>query len=296
MKPLPIILLSVALSTLSAGVLFVIMDPTEVEGQVIIDEPSSPDLEEVYARLSAQEEMIQSLSAKLELRSPQRSGSARNADLESVVRNVLEKERALAAAESATTSPDHFNVTRAHDQFLRLQLAGASGSEIAAFWNEIRARGSVEEVLTAFEEYALSNPNDIDAQIELGNAYLERLQDATTGPEMGKWAMKADGAFDSALELDETNWDARFSKAVSLSFWPPIFGKQGEAITQFETLLDQQSRLAPANDHAQTYVFLGNLYQQQGDVEKAMQIWKDGSMAFPDNAELADKFDNSTSN
>jgi len=296
MKPLTTILLSVLFSAVAAGALVVVMDPAEVEGQVVQPPMESPDLEQFDRRLAAQEELLRDLSVKLELRAPKSSDSSRTEDLESVVRRVLAKERALAEAESVTTSAERFNVTRAHDQFLRLQQAGASDQEFAEFWNEIRTRGSLDELLTAFEEYALTNPNDIEAQIELGNAYLVRLEDATTGPEMGQWAMKADGAFDKALELDETNWEARFSKAVSLSFWPPIFGKQGEAISQFETLLQQQAKVAPDSDHAQTYIFLGNLYQQQGDPEKAMEIWAQGNAAFPESSALSKKLDAATEN
>ena len=216
MKPLTTILLSVLFSAIAAGAMIMVMEPAEVEGQVVEHPVESPNLEQFNQRLAAQEDLLRVLSVKLELRTPKSSDSARTEDLETVVRRVLAKERALAAAESVTTSAERFNVTRAHDQFLRLQLAGASEQELAEFWNEVRVRGSVEELLTAFEEYSLSNPNDIEAQIELGNAYLVRLEDATTGPEMGQWAMKADGAFNKALELDETNWEARFSKAVSL--------------------------------------------------------------------------------
>lgn len=296
MKPLTTILISVVLSLASAAVLVLAMNPTEVEGQVVAEPSEHSGHEELIERLEAQERLIRDLSVKVELGTPQAAQSARTEDLESVVRRVLEKERALAAADSVTTSAERFNVTRAHDQFLRLKQAGASDAEIAAFWDDVRKRGSVEEVLTAFEEHALANPNDIEAQIELGNAYLARLEDATTGPEMGAWAMKADGAFNSALELDESNWEARFSKAVSLSFWPPIFGKQGEAIDQFEILLEKQKSAAPNSNHAQTYKYLGNLYQQQGDSEKAKAIWQEGYAAFPDDEALAEKFKPDSSN
>ena len=53
-------------------------------------------------------------------------------------------------------------------------------------------------------------------------------------------ANKADQAFDAALAVDEKHWDARFTKATALSFWPPIFGKQAESVRQFEILIDQQ--------------------------------------------------------
>ncbi len=100
--------------------------------------------------------------------------------------------------------------------------------------------------------------------------------------------MKADEAFDAALARDDHHWDARFSKAVSPSFWPPLFGKQAEAIEHFETLMGQQEALPQQGPkHAQTYLLLGNLYQQQGNNDKALATWNDGTQLFPDNHELA---------
>ena len=60
--------------------------------------------------------------------------------------------------------------------------------------------------------------------------------------------------------------------------------------------MHQQSKVAPDSDHAQTYIFLGNLYQQQGDAEKAMKIWSEGSAAFPESSALAKKLAASTQN
>jgi tetratricopeptide (TPR) repeat protein len=100
--------------------------------------------------------------------------------------------------------------------------------------------------------------------------------------------MKADGAFDQALELDPRHWDARFSKAISLAFWPPIFGKQAGAVKNFETLMLQQEEAGGASQpqYAQTYQFLGNLYMQQGNSQKAREIWSRGLRFFPNDATL----------
>jgi lipopolysaccharide biosynthesis regulator YciM len=35
-----------------------------------------------------------------------------------------------------------------------------------------------------------------------------------------------------------------------------------------------------------TYLFLGNLYQSNGEREKALEIWRDGLELFPDSQEL----------
>jgi tetratricopeptide (TPR) repeat protein len=159
-------------------------------------------------------------------------------------------------------------------------------SERQSLWQRARAAGLLDRMVAAFEERARKQPANPDAQVDLGNALLQKLFVVEDGPAKGTLAMKADAAFDKALELDERHWDARFNKAVSLSFWPPVFGKQGEAIQQFETLLAQQGDSAVRPEFAQTYMFLGNLYEQQGKSDQAMATWRRGLTAFPDDAEL----------
>jgi cytochrome c-type biogenesis protein CcmH/NrfG len=66
-------------------------------------------------------------------------------------------------------------------------------------------------------------------------------------------------------------------------------GKQPEAIRQFEVLLSNQEALPARPEFAQTYLFLGNLYHQKGDQEKAAETYKKGAGLFPQNDELARK-------
>ncbi len=72
------------------------------------------------------------------------------------------------------------------------------------------------------------------------------------------------------------------SKAVSLSNWPAFLGKQPEAIRQFEILRQQQASGTAQSSHAQTYYYLGNMYQQTGEPDKALATWRDGLARFPD--------------
>lgn len=170
---------------------------------------------------------------------------------------------------------------------IALLLAEASDSESAELWKKIVAAGLDDEVLAHFEALADAAPNDPEAQLAYGNALLGRCQEAGAGPEAGKYAMLADTALDRALEADPQHWEARFTKAVALSFWPDIFGKKPSAIQQFETLLGQQAGAAPQPHHAQTHLMLGTLYQQTGHPEKALETWQAGLQLFPDHADLA---------
>jgi tetratricopeptide (TPR) repeat protein len=157
-------------------------------------------------------------------------------------------------------------------------------------WRRLHKEGRFDAVLAEFVAAATANPNDPDAQMQLANAYISGIQiDNTKGPTYGA---KADEQFDKVLALDENHWEARFSKAVSYSFWPAFTGKPKEAIAHFERLVRQQETMPVEADQAQTYLFLGNLLDQSGQGERAKEIWRKGSTRHPGNQELRQKLGN----
>lgn len=169
----------------------------------------------------------------------------------------------------------------------KLRAGGMSDDEVEKMWRKIVKAGKIDDAIDILEEMAELNPNDPDLQAHLGSAYIQKLM---TVPDLarGEYAMRADGAFDAALKLNPKHWDARFSKAISLSFWPPIMGKQPEAIRQFETLLQNQEGSGYSDPkHAQTYQYLGNLYLQSGNTAKAKEVFQKGLASFPTNETLA---------
>ncbi|MFT7485070.1 MAG: tetratricopeptide (TPR) repeat protein [Candidatus Paceibacteria bacterium] len=170
-----------------------------------------------------------------------------------------------------------------------LLMDGLSETDRASLWAKIREAGKLDEMIGLLEEHAELNKNDPDAQVDVASAYIQKIFEVGDGPEAGLWAGKADSAFDRALELDTEHWSARYSKSVSLSFWPPIFGKQSEAISNFETLVTQQEGNVQEDRYASTYLLLGNLYTQTGQVDRAKAIWNQGLGMFPGDESLLDK-------
>lgn len=169
------------------------------------------------------------------------------------------------------------------------QLVGETsfGDGAEAIWSKLRKSGQLEAMVARIEKYAADNPTDPDAQVAVGSAYIEQLHGMTPGIETGRIAMKADQAFDRALKVDSEHWPARFVKATALSFWPPMFGKRAEAISNLETLVDQQeTRGTQAEHYAETYLLLGNLYSDQGKTEEARATWQKGARLFPGNTKL----------
>ena len=163
---------------------------------------------------------------------------------------------------------------------------GLTNLERQQLFQKLREVGRIDEYVAAIEQLAAADPTDPDLEVALGHAYLQKLFGVGHTPEAGEWAMKSDAAFDRALELDDQNWAARFSKAVSLSNWPPFLGRGPEAIAHFERLLEQQATLPRRDEFALTYLFLGNMQQASGEREKAIATWKAGLGVFPNMEEL----------
>lgn len=159
-------------------------------------------------------------------------------------------------------------------------------------FEELRATGRLDEYVAEIERLAAENPTDPALQVALGNAYLQKLFGVKGGMEAGTWAMKSDGAFGKALDLDPENWEARFLKAVSLSNWPAFLGKGREAIDHFEILVEQQESMAPRPEFAQTYLFYGNVLAASGDPDEALSIWRQGLRLYPDVVELREAVGN----
>ena len=170
-----------------------------------------------------------------------------------------------------------------------LEDESLSENEREKVWAQIREAGLLDEAIALLEANAEKFSDDPEAQLEVASAYIQKIFEVGEGPQAGMWAGKADQAYDRALAIDENHWDARFNKAVSLSFWPPIFGKQAEAISHFETLVAQQDGQQAEQRFVQSYVLLGNLYSQTGETQKAQAIWKKGLTLYPTDESLLAK-------
>lgn len=281
----PLLLSSFVAAAVGAGVALTLGSRAAVPVQARAAEPAAADLSHELKRLSAAQTELAARIEELRL-APIESARLPAEDLGAAV------ERYLAAREaSGAAAPE---AARADDSAQRVERALASlleddldDGEVQNLWTELGQAGLSDELVAAFEARVERDPSDPDVRVELGQAYLQKIFEVGNGPAAGIWAMKADAAFDAALELDERHWDARFTKGVSLSFWPPALGKQNAAIEQFELLLEQQEDGAPEPRFAQTFLFLGNMYQQTGQPEKALATWQAGLGQYPGNEDLA---------
>lgn len=171
-----------------------------------------------------------------------------------------------------------------------LVSAQASYAQKQATWKQLRERGCLDQATAELEQRRGENPNNPECAAVLGQAYLQKCGTISDVREQGILAMQADKLFDASLSLDPANWEARFTKAVALSYWPASMGKGDEVIQHFTTLIEQQeSSPQQQPQFAEPYVWLGDQYQKAGRAEDARSVWARGAGFFPNNQQLKDK-------
>ncbi len=294
MKTSQIVLIAVLTSFAASALATTIMIRSTQEASAAEPELSVDPTDERIATLEKSqrdlEETLESVRSQLDSERVSADDPSAESDLEALVAAAVlklaeEGKLSLANGEVAVEEPK-LNIAAHALELLRDDL---TDEERQALWTAAHEAGQSEELLAWFEARAKDNPTDADAQSDLGNALLQRLFVVPEGPLKGQLAMQADAAFDSALAIDDHHWEARFSKAVSLSFWPPVFGKQQEAINHFETLISQQAGQAAHDGFASTHLLLGNMYEQLGQTEQAMAAWQAGAGLFPEDTGLAEQ-------
>jgi len=250
--------------------------------------PSGSELSATLAELQNQQARLAERLAALPAQgSSAPANRAPSRDLDQAIAAYMAKQlSSVSVGGSDDVAPIDAESAAIADRILSGQI---DDDELEALWQKLRDEKRIDAVLAEIERQVGLAPNNPDLQNELGKAYLQKLFDVGIGPMAGVWGEKADKAFDHALELDDTHWEARYNKALSLSSAPAFLGLQGESMRQFEILMEQQERATPVGNHAYTYLFLGNLYDQTGEHEKAVETWKRGATRFPKSEELRAK-------
>ncbi|MAW62332.1 MAG: hypothetical protein CMJ94_16070 [Planctomycetes bacterium] len=197
---------------------------------------------------------------------------------------LAERGEQVSVADASTTG----KITTPEEAILALQSATDWDEQMAAMQAALDA-GILDQVIEELERRAAAQPDSEAAQMELAAGYMQKLFSTSNPIETGNWAMKLDSTYDKALAINDQSWDARFGKAMSLSNWPDFTGKKAEAIRQFEILREQQRSSADGPGFDQTYLILGNMYQQQGQLDKARAAWQEGLDRFPDHAQLREQ-------
>lgn len=156
-------------------------------------------------------------------------------------------------------------------------------------WKQLTDAGKLDQAIADLESRMAGDARSAEYPAALGQAYLKKCATLQDLREQGILGMQADKLFDTALNLEPSNWEARFMKAVALSYWPVQMNKGDEVIQHFNTLIQQQEAQAAQPYFAESYVWLGNEYQKLGRPEYARSVWQRGATLFPGNDGLREK-------
>jgi hypothetical protein len=197
---------------------------------------------------------------------------------------VIAKRSALSATQAA--SSDDSSSSGTVDFLLSPQTSYEKKQEA---WQKLREAGTLDPVIAELEQRMTNDSRNPKLVTTLGQAYLKKCSVLTDVREQGILAMQADKLFDTALNLDPVNWEARFTKTVALSYWPASLNKADEVIEQFQLLIQQQETQPPQPHFAQSYLWLGQQYEKAGNNENARLVWQQGAERFPGDEKLRSK-------
>jgi tetratricopeptide (TPR) repeat protein len=174
-----------------------------------------------------------------------------------------------------------------------LLSAQTSFQERQALWKQLRESGELDNTIAALKTGMTEHPDDPTYPTALGEAEISKIREIKENNgdynSIAILALQADQHFDAALKLDPANWEAQYSQAASLAYWPAEMNKGPAVIQRLSGLIDQQETMSPQPQFALTYLLLGEQYQKSGQPDYAEQTWKLGAARFPDNAALRKK-------
>ena len=191
-----------------------------------------------------------------------------------------------AAAPSVNPALEAAALSRTVDVLVSPQ---ASHQQKQEAWKYLGEAGKLDQAIAELEKRMTNELSNAECPAALGHAYLHKCGTIQDVREQGILAMQADKLFDTALNLDPSNWEARFIKAVAMSYWPPMLNKGDEVIQHFQILIQQQEAQTPQPQFAETYAWLGDQYQKAGRADDAKAVWQRGASLFPADEKLRTK-------
>jgi tetratricopeptide (TPR) repeat protein len=129
-------------------------------------------------------------------------------------------------------------------------------------------------------------PNDPTPSVRVARVIAECRIPVAWFMSKGKLASEAEALLTRALSVDSTHWEARYTLGLLYYHSPGFLGRRGDAIRQFETLLQQQGQATEFPEQAAPYVYVGDLYKRQGRAADAVAVWRRGAALFPNDTRL----------
>jgi len=231
-------------------------------------------------------ETVAEAEPEAEIRAPVQEESEPKLDMD---------EKQVSRSPTAAVAPRSEPITRAVVDIGQVQNIDtlvsphASFEEKQAVWKRLKETGKLDLAIGELEQRLASNPQVPEVSAALGQAYLKKCGQIQDVREQALLAMKADQTLEGALNLDPSNWEARFTKTVGMSYWPAELNKGKEVIQEFGKLIEQQESQPQQPHFARSYTWLGEQYRKAGYPDYAAQVWQRGAALYPSDAELRAK-------
>jgi tetratricopeptide (TPR) repeat protein len=172
------------------------------------------------------------------------------------------------------------------DRVRQILRQGMAPDAVQKLFDDARAGRSADALVRTLEALVEENPLDAAAHCLLARGCIEALITEPDFVKKGDLARRADAEFVEALRLDPASWEANYSRASALIWWPEPLGKTPEAIQGFERALELQAGSASQPRYADTYAQLASLYTKLAMPDKAVALLAEGLRVFPGNEQL----------
>jgi len=135
-----------------------------------------------------------------------------------------------------------------------------------------------------FEQVTKAHPMSANAFLNFGFAYVDKIAAAGSITQV-ILANTALTQFTKSIELKPT-WIAYYTRGNSYLYWPKIFGRAQMGVDDLEKAYAIQKMEPKRSYHVRVYNSLGDGYWKTDKLDRAIEIWKEGAAAFPDDPGL----------
>jgi len=290
MKPVSLVIASILGGAgLAVAIIVLAAEPKTARARM-------PDDSGRFRRLEQAIEDLRTDLARLQ-RTPPASSGTRASDSRPTPNGSPGSEREFEASNRGTVANeapllDHLKPAE-REEVLRFRslarkfFAGkASKEETEQFWKLARSAKNLEFAIASAKAEVASNPQSVEARMQLAEVNLTKLYTLPRGAERRLWADQAQEQYRAILELDENNWEARHAIATGYFHTPTNLNKTADAIREFEKLRQIQEAGAAEERQAPVYVNLSILYRRVGNEEEARKILEAGLRRHPQDKEI----------
>jgi tetratricopeptide (TPR) repeat protein len=146
------------------------------------------------------------------------------------------------------------------------------------------ATSQYDRCLAFFAKLVADHPNASNAYLNYAFAYVDKIPAAGSVTQV-IMANNALGMFTKSLELKPT-WIGYCTRGKSYLYWPVVFDRTKLGVADLQEAMRIQKADKKRSYYVHTYVFMGDAYWKMDDLPKALAVWKEGLVEFPDNPDL----------